>query len=110
MQYLTSAVAWLSEQIRPYSFQVATAIVATLLFIYGASINRHIREKLRGKPFVLRVSIFIAVCAFGYGALTVAAAALIAKILYGLNAIVLAPAVVLSFVVIGMLAERGRHI
>ena len=110
MEHLTSAVAGLSELIRPYCFQVATAIVATLLFLYGESINRRIRILLRNKPFVLRVSIFIVVCAFGYGALTVACAALFARLLNQLSAIVLAPTVLLAFVVVGVLAERERKI
>ena len=71
IQQLGAAVNWLSDQVRPYSFQVATAIVATLLFIYGESIHRFVRDKLglKNKPFVIRLCMLIALCAFGYGAL-----------------------------------------
>lgn len=98
----------LSGWMAPYTDSIALALIATLLFIYGSDINRFIRRKLKSLNIVIRASVFIVVCAFGYGTVTVLAARYLGQMLDYIGSPMLAPMVVVFFVIVGVLAE-GRN-
>lgn len=85
------------------------AIVATLIFVYGNDLNRFVKRQVRNKHFLVRLSIFVLVCAFGFGLATVLGMTLISRLLQRLDRELLAPVVLAIFVGIGFLAERKHH-
>ncbi|WP_246624564.1 DUF3392 family protein [Oceanobacter mangrovi] len=102
MDLLYTLTGW----IRPYNSQVALALVATLLVIFGDRINGSVRRLVRRYWVVVRVAAFIALCTFGYGALTVWIVPILARGLlhipgqwYGLT-------ITVGFIVLGVMAER----
>jgi len=101
-QLLLDATAYL----KPHSAQLAVAMVATLLVIYGNAINRTLRALVKPYPFVIRVAAFILLCTLGYGVLTVWGANQLRDLMSSLPNVYFAPVVVASFVVLGVLAER----
>jgi hypothetical protein len=54
--------------------------------------------------------VFVLLCAFGYGALSIYAAKFVKMLLGQLDNLWLAPVIVVSFLVIGLLAEHKRKI
>ncbi len=53
---------------RPYVRDIALAMVATCLVVFGDDLNRLVRRQISSLHFIWRTLIFIALCAFGYGA------------------------------------------
>ena len=103
---ITHASAWL----RPYQYQIAMALVATILVIYGNAINRRVKLMIKNQWFIIRFPVVVLVCTFGYGALTVLATDLLARLLACMGAVALVLIVFLSFVLLGFLASRERQI
>lgn len=110
MEYLFTALNWLSQLFAPYHTEVALTIVATALVIYGDVINKHIKMMLKPYPFVLRTLVFVLVCAFGYGMVIVFLTPFIKQ------GIVLVPSeyrgisIIFVFLLLGYLAEHRRYI
>lgn len=97
---------WLAELLRPHNQEIAMAIIATLLVIFGGAINNLLRRLIRKQPIWLRISAFIGLCAFGYGALAVWLTPLLASFLLQQSAVVYVTSVIVSFILIGVLAEN----
>ncbi|MDO6683413.1 MULTISPECIES: DUF3392 family protein [unclassified Oceanobacter] len=104
MTLLVSVSGWL----RPYNDEIALAIIATLLVVFGDRINRLVRKLVRPYWVGFRVLAFVALCTFGYGTLTVWLVPVLAGVLISLAAPVYVASIVGSFVVLGILAE-GYH-
>lgn len=100
--YLNDAAQWL----RPYSGQMSVALVATVLVIYGDTINKAVRVFVKPYPFVLRISAFVLLCTLGYGTLTVWGAAQVSGAMQKIPNVYFAPAIVMAFFILGFLAER----
>lgn len=110
MELFREVLLALADWIRPHSGNVALALIATLLVVYGDDINSAVKKQLRPYPYVIRLVGFVVLCAFGYGALTVYATPLIEQLISKIPGLYLAPAVVLLFLLVGLLAERRRQI
>ena len=100
----------LGQFFRPYQYQASLAIIATSLVIFGNNINSSIKKLVAKQHFVVRTSIFILVCAFGYGLLTVWLTTLLALQLAKVPSIYLLPVVFIIFFILGMYAQKQRHI
>ncbi len=109
MEYLQTVLFTLSGWVRPHISPIAVTLVATLLVIFGGDINRAVQELIRKLHFVLRVAVFMAVCAFGYGALMNFVAPLIAHGLHLTGEMWMGLAVVFAFFIVGLIAERRRY-
>ena len=96
--------------LKPYLYQIALAIVATLLVVFGGAINSAIKQLLRKQHIVVRIMVFILVCAFGYGLATVWLTSLLAAQLAKIALVYLAPSIVLFFILLGLYAQKQRHI
>lgn len=107
MEYVIDFYNGLDAWVRQYILMIAMAQVATILVVFGDHINAIVRIVVKPYPFVVRVGAFVALCAFGYGALTAFTTPVYAKVLGMLNGYLLTPVIFVSFVLIGMLAERG---
>lgn len=106
IEILTSLGQWF----RPYQYQTALAIIATILVLFGNDINGAIKHMIRKQHFVVRTLVFIMVCAFGYGLLTVWLTALLAEQLSRVPTVYIVPMVVVIFGTLGMYAQKQRHI
>ena len=99
----------ISGWMRPYLAQIAMAIVATLLVVYGSEVNRFVKKRVQRYPFLLRLLIFVLLCMVGYGLLLVAGSMGLAWLLSQVKNQALCIVVVLLFLVIGFLAERKNQ-
>jgi hypothetical protein len=95
---------------RPYVRDIALAMVATCLVVFGDDLNRFVRRQTATLHFIWRSSIFILLCAFGYGALTILLTPLLAKQLAKLANLWLPWVCLGIFIVLGMLAQRKRQL
>lgn len=86
------------------------AIMATLLVIYGETVNRLLKRQIGGLHFILRTVIFILLCTFGYGALLIYATPLLSKLLASVGMIYLGPLVLGVFITLGTIAEKKNRI
>ena len=89
---------------------VSLAIISTFLVLYGNEINDVVKKQIRHLHFIARVGIYILVCTFAYGMMTVVMHELLIAGLKSLDNIVKLPLIILTFVLIGIVAERKRHI
>jgi hypothetical protein len=110
MGFFADVARALADLIHPYLQQVALAIVATLLFIYGEDLNAVIKRSMQRYHFLVRVFIFMLVCAFGYGLLTIFLTMLVAQFLASLDATYLVPTILGFFFIVGILADRKKQI
>lgn len=99
-------IIWMAENMRPHNKEIALAMVATLLVIFGDFINGMLRRLVSKQPIWLRVSAFIALCAFGYGALSVWLTPILSNFLQHQSSLAYVLTVICSFLVVGVLAER----
>ena len=104
---LLDSVSRLAHQHLP---KVSFAVVATLLAIYGQDINRAVRGRIREFNFILRTLVFVFLCAFGYGWLTLIAAPQLTWAFRQIPNRFLPIAIAILFVILGTLAERKRKI
>lgn len=95
---------------RPYVRDIALAMVATCLVVFGDDLNRLVRRQTAVLHFVWRTGIFILLCAFGYGALTIFLTPLVAAQLAKLSNLWLPWLSLGIFIVLGMLAQRKRQL
>ncbi len=100
----------LGQWFRPYQYQSALAIIATVLVIFGNDINSAIKKLVVRQHFIVRTSVFILVCAFGYGLLTVWLTSILAQQLAKLPDLYLLPVVFTVFFTLGIYAQKQRHI
>ncbi|WP_430460870.1 DUF3392 family protein [Thalassolituus sp. LLYu03] len=101
-----SLITEFSAYVRPHTDDIALALIATLLVIFGDTINDLARHLVRRQPVWLRVLVFIALCTFGYGMLSVWLTPLLESYLRTLSAGVFLLVVGGAFVLVGILAER----
>ncbi|GAL34192.1 hypothetical protein JCM19240_1100 [Vibrio maritimus] len=96
--------------ISPYLLEIATALVACMLVVLGADINRLMRNALRDTNFVIRTGCFILLNAFGYGLIIIKATPALKNALSNIEPGLMFSIVVLSFIGIGIWAQRNRQI
>ena len=100
----------IGQWFRPYQYQSALAIIATLLVLFGNDINQAIKTMVKRQHFVVRSSVFFLVCAFGYGVLTVWLTSFLSKALSNIPDVYIFPCIIGVFIALGMFAQKQRHI
>lgn len=110
MNFISDVLVQIAGVIRPYNSDIALALVASLLVIAGGDINQFIKNLIRSTHFIVRMTIFILVCTFGYGALTVLLTNIIKTQLAALPSVYLPLAVLGCFIILGIYAERKRQV
>ena len=106
---LTELLADFSGWFRPHLTFIASALIATILVIYGERINKALWVMVKGAHFIVRTLVFIALCAFGYGAIAVFLVPWVKKALLLPGSLWLGPVVVVTFLLVGWLAERNSR-
>ena len=107
---MTELMIELGQWFRPYQYQSALAIVATLLVLFGSDINNAIKGLLSKQHFIVRTVAFIVICAFGYGLLTVWLTKLLSAQLSHVPSEFVVPLIIAIFIGLGMYAQKQRHI
>lgn len=102
----TELLADFSGWFRPHLTFIASALIATILVIYGERINKAVWALVKGAHFIIRTLVFVALCAFGYGAAAVFLVPWVKKALLLPGSLWLGPVVVLIFFIVGWLAEK----
>lgn len=95
---------------RPYVRDIALALVATALVVFGDNINAFVRRQTLALHFFWRTLIFILLCAFGYGALTIFLTPLVAAQLAKLTNLWLPWITLAIFIALALLAQRKRQL
>lgn len=109
MEHVTQLLASANYWVGTHLSAISAAITTTLLVIFGDDINRFVKNRIRSYNFIVRTAAFVALCAFGYGLLSVLIAPSVSALLRHLGARYLAVATIGAFVVMGVLAERKRY-
>ncbi len=110
MYEIKTSIIQLSQWLYPWLGEISMAIMATILVIYGETVNRLFRRQISGLHFIFRTVLFILLCTFGYGALLIYMTPMLAKLLASISMIYLGPLVVGIFIALGTIAERKNRI
>lgn len=102
---LSGTTGWLQSHLR----SISTAVVTTLLVIFGDEINGFVKRTIRQYNFVVRTGAFVVLCVFGYGMLATAGASAVRTLLLYFGTPYLPLTVIAAFIAMGMLAERKRY-
>jgi len=105
-EVLTSA----AEFLRPYLYQISVAITAALLVLFGHHINGFIRDSVKNFNFLIRLTVFILIVTFGYGALSFFLSHVLSSMISQIPKLYLCPVLILTFIIIGVIAEEKKHI
>lgn len=106
MDVVLDLVLGLSSWSRTHLYQIALAILTSLLIIFGSVIHHSIQRSMGWLHFIIRTSIFILLCAVGYGLFLNWAATWLTRVLSLCNDYSLAPVLLCIFFVLGFLADR----
>jgi cell division protein FtsW (lipid II flippase) len=106
---LVAVIAQLGNMLRPWAFDIATAMLVCLILVLAADMNRIIRRHLSGHSFVLRTLVFIIVNAFGYGLLIVKVTPWAARQVVAMPAHWMFILIVSMFIFIGYWAQRNNQ-
>lgn len=96
--------------LRLHLHDIAMCIIATLLVIFGSDINRFIRGLVKKQHFLVRLGIFVLVCAIGYGVATLFLADVLLKMLTAIPRQFLTLSIVTIFIILGLTAETRKQI
>lgn len=108
MEIFANMMQPLAKFARANMGDISMIIVATILMIYGSDINNFVRNLVAKFHFVVRIATFMALFAFGYGAITAYLVPQFAKMLSTLPNIWL-PIVLFSiFLLLGILVEKKK--
>ncbi|WP_340679294.1 DUF3392 domain-containing protein [Paraglaciecola sp.] len=110
MEMLESVMLQLNRWMQPYYSEIALSMVATLLVIYGDVLNKQLKRLVSSYHFILRTIVFVVVCAFGYGLLTVFAAPFVKQLILMIPHLYRGISIVAVFLLLGYLAEHRRYI
>ena len=106
--YIESTNIYFVNLTQTYTDEISLAFVATLLVLFGDKINSFVRRRVIEWFFLLRIVIFVLLCAVGYGAITVTIQPIIHHAFLHIPRDYSFLFVVISFTILGVLAERKR--
>lgn len=110
MDFILELNRQLTSLMRPYFAEISLAIVATCLVVYGDALNKALKRFVYRWHFLLRVLVFILMCTFGYGLLTIWLQPFIESLLRQIPMNYQAVFVIVTFSFLGVMAERKRHL
>ena len=101
---------YLAELIYFYKNEISVAIIATFLVLYGANVNSFVKRKIAHWFVGARVGMFIFLCTFGYGLITVSLHPIVSDIIINIKKEYSFFTIVLLFILLGVLAERKNFV
>ena len=108
--FMTTTLTEVGQWFRPYQYQAALGIIATVLVMFGHNINNAIKKVVARRHFIIRTLAFVLVCAFGYGLLTVWLTSILTIQLAKIPTPYLLPVVFVIFFGLGAYAQKMKHI
>ena len=96
--------------LRVHLDSIAVRLVATLLMIYGASINNYFKRITKSIPFVGRFILFVVLCSVGYAFACSQMVRLLKMGLRQLSDLPLIGVVAGCFILLAFLAKSGKDI
>ncbi len=106
MDFVLAHIADLSRWSRSHLDEVALAVTATLLVLFGSQVNTFIQARLGSLPTAIRVPAFALACLAVYGAAMIFLTPWVVKGLAQFNNYALAPVLLIGVCLLGVLAER----
>lgn len=100
----------LARFLRFHMTSISVGIVATFLMIYGASINGYFKRITRSVPFVGRFALFVLLCSAGYAFLSSQAVRFLKRFLLTQADLPLIGIVAGCFILLAIMAYRGKEI
>ncbi|VAW47485.1 hypothetical protein MNBD_GAMMA04-675 [hydrothermal vent metagenome] len=110
LTFLIDLISPFAEWLQGYLYEIGLAMVSTLLIIYGSDILGFIKKQIGGVQPFLRLTLFIIICAFGFAFLTSFLTPLLFGLLHKVDVIWLPLIVLVSFYLIGFLAQKKGFI
>ncbi|WP_372872161.1 DUF3392 domain-containing protein [Shewanella sp.] len=109
MNTIKGLIQDLAALIYPWISDIATAMLVCILIVLAPDLNRVVKRMIGAKNFLVRTLIFILINAFGFGLLIVWASPHLAATLSSLSPVWLMAVLSISFIFIGVWAERQRQ-
>ena len=106
--YIENINSYLVNFTQLHSNNIALAFVTTCLVLFGNNVNGFVRRRVINLFFIVRILIFILLCAFGYGLITVTIQPVVHRLILGIPKNLSFVIVALSFIILGILAEKKR--
>ena len=106
--YIESVNTYFVDLTQTYSDEISLAFVATLLVLFGDKINSFVRRRIIKWFFLMRIFIFVLLCAIGYGVIAVTVHPLVHIGFLRIPRDYSFMVVVISFIILGILAERKK--
>ena len=91
-----------------YSNEISLAFVATCLVLFGDNINAFVSRRVKNYFFIIRIFIFILLCAVGYGLMTVTLQPVIHNLFLKIPRDYSFVFVIFCFIYLGFVADRRR--
>lgn len=107
---MMSFLAPAGQYLAPYLAEISIALIACWLVMLGGEVNALLRRLMRNQHFIIRTLVFIIVNAFGYGLLIVKASPYLTRTLANLERGMMFSIIMISFIVIGLWAQKNRQI
>ncbi|WP_072669260.1 MULTISPECIES: DUF3392 domain-containing protein [Vibrio] len=107
---MMSFLAPAGQYLAPYLAEISMALIACWLVMLGGEVNALLRRLMRNQHFIIRTLVFIIVNAFGYGLLIVKASPYLTRTLANLERGMMFSIIMISFIVIGLWAQKNRQI
>lgn len=96
--------------LRFHMASISVGIVATFLMIYGSKINGFFKKITRSIPFIGRFALFVVLCSAGYAFVSSQAARYFKYFLLSQKDLPLIGIVAGSFILLAILAYRGKDV
>ena len=106
LAWLNDILLHLSSWMKGYLNQIVLSMVTTLLVIYGDTILNSVKKQIGSLKLFLRITLFVAFCAFGFSFITSVASPFISSWLSQASPELLPFVVILSYYLLGYLAQR----
>lgn len=103
-------IAKLADFLRLHIASVSVGLVATLLAIYGRTINSAAQKLTKGFPFIGRFAFFVALCGFGYALLSSQIVRLLRHQLVKLSDMKLVIVTTAAFLILAFLAKSTKSL
>jgi len=107
MNALLEFIATISRFCRAHLSEIALAIMACLLVLFGSGFNRWVRRQIGSLNFVFRTLLFVLLCALVYGLAILYLTPWLVRGLGFFGNYSLFPVLLLIFLLIGVFADRS---
>lgn len=99
-----------AQFLRQHLTSISVGIVATVLMIYGSYINGFFKKITRKMPFVARFALFIVLCSAGYAFISALLVRLFKMFLLTQADLPLIGILFGTFILLAILAYRGKEV